>query len=419
MKKNKFLMALLSFAIAFGLWLYVINYVSLDSEDSFYNIPVNFTGESMLQERGLMITDGRGATVSLRLSGKRSDLMDLDSSNITIEADLSTLDKGNRVEVAYNIRYPGGIPNSAIKVLNQEPGVITLNIEEFDEKFVNVVPDYGDTTQPEGYLAMLEEAVLSEKQVKITGPVSILDQITSAVINVDLTNRTKSFTEEYAYTLCNEDGEPVDLKELVKVDDDGMVRLDLTILRHKEVPLWIEIIDGGGATSENSTITIDPEVIQIAGNEQVLEKIDRIELIGQINLGEIEEETTLTFAIAVPENVENITNLTEATVTVSFPNLMTKVFNAKSFVAVNVPSGMEADILTKDLPVTLRGPASLVRKMTDEDVTVVVDFANAAMGTTTVRGVVRLSSEYAAVGQMGTLSVTATLREPVGEETTP
>ena len=196
--KNKFLMALLSFAIAFGLWLYVINYVSLDSEESFYNIPVNFTGESMLQERDLMITDGRGATVSLRLSGKRSDLTKLDSSNITIEADLSSLDKGNRVEVAYTIRYPGGIPNSAIKVLSQEPGVITLKIEEFDEKYVNIVPDYGETTQPEGYLAMLDDAVLSEKQVKISGPVSILDQISSAVINVDLTDRTESFTGEFA-----------------------------------------------------------------------------------------------------------------------------------------------------------------------------------------------------------------------------
>ena len=417
--KNKFLMALLSFAIAFGLWLYVINYVSLDSEESFYNIPVNFTGESMLQERDLMITDGRGATVSLRLSGKRSDLTKLDSSNITIEADLSSLDKGNRVEVAYTIRYPGGIPNSAIKVLSQEPGVITLKIEEFDEKYVNIVPDYGETTQPEGYLAMLDDAVLSEKQVKISGPVSILDQISSAVINVDLTDRTESFAGEFAYTLCNAEGEPVDLKELVKVDDDGLVRMDLTILRIKEVPLWIEIIDGGGATSENSTITIDPEVIQIAGNDQVLEKIDRIELIGEINLGELEEDTELIFDIAVPENVKNITNLTQAAVKISFPNLMTKEFNAKNFTAVNVPAGMEAEILTKDLAVTLRGPASLVRKMTDDDVSVVVDFANAAMGTTSVRGVVRLDSEFAAVGQMGTFTVTATLREAAPEDTTP
>ena len=54
--------------------------------------------------------------------------------------------------------------------------------------------------------------------------------------------------------------------------------------------------------------------------------------------------------------------------------------------------------------------------MTDEHVSVVVDFANAAMGTTTVRGTVRLDSQYAAVGQMGTLSVSATLREKPAEE---
>lgn len=416
--KNKFLMMLVSFAIAFGLWLYVINYVSLDSEDTYYNIPVAFTGESALQERGLMITGGRNATVNLRLSGKRADLINLDSSNITIEADLSKLEKGERVEVVYSIRYPGNIPPSAIEVLSQEPSVVTLAIEEWDEKNVDVKIDYGGTAQPEGYLAMLEESVLSEDKIKISGPVSILDQITQAVISVDLTDRTETFSEQYSYTLCNENGEPVDLKEQVKVDDDGLVRLDLTILRLKEVPLWIEIIDGGGATSDNSIITIDPEVLQIAGNEQVLERIERIELIGEINLGEIEEETELTFAIDLPENVKNITNLTEATVTVSFPNLMTKVFNAKNFIAINVPAGMEAEIQTKEMQVTLRGPASLVRKMTDEDVSVIVDFANAAMGTTTVRGSVQVGSDYAAVGQMGNLSVTATLREAVPEETT-
>lgn len=417
--KNKALMILLSFAISFGLWLYVINYVSLESENSYHNIPVTFTGESVLQERSLMITGGRGATVSLRLSGKRADLINLDSSNITIEADLSKLDQGERVEVAYSIRYPGSIPQTAIDVLSQTPSVITLSIEEFTDEYVPVQIDYGGTAQPEGYLAMLQERVLSEEKVKISGPVSILDQITQAVIRVDLTDRTQTFSEEYSYTLCNAEGEPVDLKELVDVEDDGLVRLDLTILSHKQVPLWIEVIAGGGATSENSTITIDPAVIQIAGNEQVLAKIDRIELIGEINLSEIREETTLTFTIDVPDNVENITNLTEATVTVSFPNLMTKVFNAKHFVAINVPSGMEAEILTKDLQVTLRGPANLVRKMTDEDVTVVVDFANAAMGTTTVRGIVQMDSNFAAVGQMGTSSVTATLREAGPEETTP
>ena len=410
--KNKPLMLLLSVAIAFALWLYVVNYISLDSEESYYNIPVALTGESALENRNLMITNGGNATVSLRLSGKRSDLSELDSSNITVEADLSRIyDPGEKVELTYDIRYPGGMPQTAFEVLDQNPGVITLTVEERVTKNVPVEIDYGGTHQPADYLAEREEAVLGEEYVNVSGPKSIMDQIAKAVIAVDLTNRTETFSEEFRYTLCNGQGVPVDLKELVQVDDDGFVRLDLTILRYKVVPLWINIIDGGGATAQTSTILIDPVEIEIAGNEQVLEKIERIELIGEIRLGELADDTTLTFPIDVPDNVVNIPNLTEATVTVSFPDLMTKVLNVKNFRAINVPEGMTADILTKDMAITVRGPMDLVSRMNENDVTVVVDFANAPMGTATVKATIEVRGDYAGVGEMGTYSVTATLRE--------
>ena len=38
--KNRFGSILLSIVIAFGLWLYVITYVSPNSEETYYNIPV-------------------------------------------------------------------------------------------------------------------------------------------------------------------------------------------------------------------------------------------------------------------------------------------------------------------------------------------------------------------------------------------
>ena len=40
--RNKILSGLLSLVIAFGLWLYVITYVSPGSEETYYNIPVVF-----------------------------------------------------------------------------------------------------------------------------------------------------------------------------------------------------------------------------------------------------------------------------------------------------------------------------------------------------------------------------------------
>ena len=67
MKRSKFASLLLSFAIAVGLWLYVVTTVSVEDDTTFHDIPVQFEGETALEERGLMITSGTDTTIDLRL----------------------------------------------------------------------------------------------------------------------------------------------------------------------------------------------------------------------------------------------------------------------------------------------------------------------------------------------------------------
>ena len=87
--KNKVVSMLLSVAIALGLWAYVITTVSPGSKDTISGIPVVFEGETALKEKGLMITSENNVTVSLELSGNRSDLAKLDKNNITVKVDLT------------------------------------------------------------------------------------------------------------------------------------------------------------------------------------------------------------------------------------------------------------------------------------------------------------------------------------------
>ena len=89
--KNRLGSILLSIVIAFGLWLYVITYVSPNSEETYYNIPVVLEGESVLNERGLMCTSTSSSTVSLQLAGARSDLIKVNQNNITVKANLSAI----------------------------------------------------------------------------------------------------------------------------------------------------------------------------------------------------------------------------------------------------------------------------------------------------------------------------------------
>ena len=77
--------AVLSLVIAFGLWWYVVNNVSMEDDITFNNIPVVREGESVLNERNLMITEISAESVSMNLTGSREDLNKVDSGNMSVK----------------------------------------------------------------------------------------------------------------------------------------------------------------------------------------------------------------------------------------------------------------------------------------------------------------------------------------------
>ena len=98
MGKNKLYSMVLSLAVAMCLWLYVSQNVSIEEDNTFSNIPVVMEGESVLNERNLMVTSLSNSTVSLHLTGVRSELSKLDSSKLAAKVDLSQItEPGERI----------------------------------------------------------------------------------------------------------------------------------------------------------------------------------------------------------------------------------------------------------------------------------------------------------------------------------
>jgi len=87
--KRKPLMILFSLCIAFTLWLYVITVVSPESTEEYHNVPIAFSGESVLTEKGLMLIAETTPTAKVTLFGNRSDLVNINAGNLTLVADLS------------------------------------------------------------------------------------------------------------------------------------------------------------------------------------------------------------------------------------------------------------------------------------------------------------------------------------------
>ncbi|MBO5129258.1 MAG: hypothetical protein J6B95_02800 [Oscillospiraceae bacterium] len=408
MRRSKIMSILLSLAVAMGLWLYVITTVSPDSDETISGIPVIFEGETVLrEERGMMITSDQDMTVSLHLSGNRSDLAKLDKSNITIKVDLTKIYDPGEHELVFSYSFPGDVPSSAITVESKNPSTIKVTVEERVKKEVPVNVTYIGSV-PEGYLTDTENAVLDYPMINILGPSSVINQIDHARIDVDLNECTESISESYRYTLCDAEDNPVDVAQVTT--DTAEVRLDLKIQRWVELKLELTVNYGGGATASTSFVDIVPQTIKVSGSDTVLDALGGKLHLGTINLAEINEDTEMTFEILLPEGVTNLTGVTDAAVGISFIGLGTREYTVSNIRSINVPEGMACDLMAEVIKITLRGPVNLINSLTEEDITLVVDCSGKEAGTSTMKATVEFSeSAFDSIGVLGTVSVPVTL----------
>lgn len=410
MLRSKFTSMLLSVIIAFALWLYVVNNVSQEADYTLYNVPVVMEGESVLMnERNLMITSISANDADLTLYGHRSDLAKVNSSNVVLKADLTKIyEPGEKIALTYNIAFPSDVASNALTLVNRYPDNIYVTVEARRNKEVPVEVKWIGST-PEGFMSDRENRELDYSSVTVVGPASVADLIEKAVIEVDLSEQRETISQDYRYTLCDKDGNPVDA-ELITTNVEN-IHLEVRIRKVKEVALTVDVIYGGGATEQNTTIEIEPKIIRLSGGEAVLAELGDTISLGRIDLQTIEKSQELTFPITLPDGITNLSNITEATVDIRFKGLNMKEIMVENLITENVPEGLEVDIIEKKLMVVLRGPAAELAKITEEDITVVADFSDAVVGTSTFKATIRFPEEFSMVGAVRSYSVTANVRE--------
>ena len=375
--KNKFITILLAIVIAFGMWLYVVTVVDPESEASYYDVPVVFSGVTQLADRNLMITSGTNVTLDLQLSGNRTDLNKLDKTNITILADLSQIREAGEHRVKCDV----SLPSSAgfIEVLNKDPEYITVYVSERVYKDVPVQL-FTQGTVAEGFIADKENAVLSHNTVTVSGPKEIVEQIDFAAVYVDIEGQEDTIVETSRHTLCGKDGEPIEDVSAVTVNVSD-IQVTIRIYQIKEIPINIRVEAGGGLMPDDVTVTPNRSTILVAGPKSALKDLHGIEYL--VDLGQLKESQVLTFAVTLPAGVENVSGITEIQVDVKVPEIKIKIIEIDSslFQLLNVPEDMAVAIRTEQLQIKVRGRENKLEEIKPEDVIVTIDLSDAMPGS--------------------------------------
>ena len=411
MTRNKLGALALSFAIALSLWMYVRTYVKPDYEQTFYNVPVALEGGPKLAERQLMLLSEEEYEVNIKVHGNRQDVSKINSGNIQLVANLADIYEPGEHNLTYTIIYPGDVPTGSVSA-ERNPDRVRVVVARKKTKEIPVKVVYeGDV--PADYIKDTAAMELDYTYVEITGPEDVVDKIDHAAVTVQCSGRTESIYVSYRYALRDSDDKPVDAEYITTSVSEVKVYLPISMV--KKIPLTLTLVDGGGATADTTKLVIEPAEISISGSEAALNALPELNL-GTIELDQITQDTTREFEINLPEGVQNVSNLSTAKVTISFPKLATREFTITEFTPLNLPAGMAWEPLTKQLTITVRGLKSEVQRLNAADILVQVDLTGVE-NTAAVEPTIRFPENLSSLGEVGSYSISVQITpEPPATE---
>jgi len=369
-KKYDVLNKALALAIAIVLWLYVVNVVNQVDSVDFRNITPGYTGsEELMNTVNLMVTNQEESAVSVEVSGKRQDLLNLSEDDIQIIVDISKCKEAGEYTLPYTVK----LPSSGLQLTKKTPAQLTVRLDKIVSANVPVRVVV-DGNIAEGYMA--DEVTLTPKILSITGLQDEIAQVSYARVHITKKNMASSVLEQMSYEFCDANDQALELPSLSA--ENNTIEVSMPILKLRELPLSVEILDGGGAYSKNVNYKISPETITIAGESSTVDALQSV-VIGVADLSKIQDSTTLPMQITLPENIKNISGETEAEVEIELSGLSKKIANTTSIEIINIPNGYSIEPVTNSLDVQLRGSDASLEQILPQNIRAVVDLTATAL----------------------------------------
>lgn len=418
MKTNKIFSLVLSLLIAVCIWIYVVTAVTPEDSQWVYNIPVTFENENgLFADRNLTLTDGRNDTVNLKFKGNRQEISKLSNSNITVTADLSQVTGPGSWFLTFDYELPETVNASSISLEARSSSTVEILVDKLTTKEVPVQAVFRGGVA-EGYAS--DPIELEYDSLEVSGPADVISTISYAQVLLERTNLSKTVSDTLSYTFMDENGEVVDSDEIqCEVDKIGVM---MVVNMVKEVPLRVQYIDGGGATSDYVVEKIEPSTVTIKGPAEELEGLNSL-TIAKIDLSSIQSTHTQTANVVIPDGMTNLTE-SEATIQLELVGLTEKSFRVTNLELANAPDSEElmATLGTASLQVKLRGPAEVMETVSASNIRAVADlsFLGNSTGMFSVPVTIYVDG-FSSVGAMGSYSALVSISKPVenSAETSP
>ena len=357
--KKDFKLKLISLSVGIVMWFLVIGGVNPVVTRQFTDVPVSFKNQSVLESRKLIRVSPENPTVTVTITGKRSDVYSVNKSDIVAEVNLQNgiTSGAHRLSINYKVPY-----NVQFKSASDNDLLVTLD-EEISKTYKVEVETIGQIKNKNQVVAKKEPA---DSEVVVKGPVSYVNKVKRVRCVVDVTNKDGDEVVQSKIVPVDELNKEVKKVSLSKTDTN----VSIGFKNFKEVPIKLVEINSPPSDVRILKKDIVPNIISIVGNLTSLEQISQINT-KPFDLSQIKESGSYNLNLELPSDVTLVNNDLKVVINIDVDKKIEKTLEIDtSNIEIENESGK--DILLKGLQdkvkVTVRGYESDLAKLNAEDI---------------------------------------------------
>lgn len=400
---------IVSLLFAMLIWGYVMVEVNPKRVKTITDVPISFSGESSLHDRGLAVRGDRDdilRNVTVRVKVQLTDYTGLDASDISASVSLRPVNKAD----TYKLKIDA--TSSLGTVENVSPSEITIEVDELATMLVPIDVEYSGEL-PYGYWK--SEPTLASQSIKVSGPRDDVSTISKAICTIDLEDRTTSYNEAILLKYVDKNGDEIDTALFLDTLPSVVVKMD--VMRIVELPInAADAVLGADALPANYEVydvVATPPTVRVVGSENALSgltgiKIENIDVSGSTS--------------SVQQNV--VITAPEGTTLLDDPNITVYVgirekqdsaqFKGVPIETKGLGKKLTAELSATECDVSITGRTSLMKLLRRKDISVYVDLTGLTAGTYKITPMVSLASKEMQTDLQWTVSlpeVTVTIKE--------
>lgn len=284
--KNNTRIKLISFLSAIALWMYVMAVVDPEETRLIEDVPISISNMSELKENDLVIYPETELTTDIKITGKLSNIQKVKKDRIHISGHINDpIEGNNKIYLRANIseRVSHEFKND-IEIVNLEKKI--AESRDIDVTIEGRLKDNIQVTK------------LSKDTVEISGPRSLVKQVSGVVGVLNADEKKDSFSQKVKLEAIDKDGNKVDNVEMSR----AYINVEATLLTQKNVPIKVNFSNTEEVEYNPEDYEFSKNSVLIKGKKEVLDTIESIET-KPVNLKDINASSPKDAILVIPEGI--------------------------------------------------------------------------------------------------------------------